>query len=346
MRPLTVIMPDKASSLLDKMLLSALNKNEYNLVEKIDDLTDLRGHDILFAIELNPIGNSNNLNSIFEELYNRDIKSLEGSRGGVLIHSKYNNHTKTAAQRIVYLANNLGCQFPGRPVIEANANLDNYIPLTKIYNMDMEAICLLKSEELGRRLTSDQEYFRNKNIAVLHSSNKGTSNTLGLWDMVKKNLTDVEINEVYLGSGTISDCRGCSYKTCKYFGRQTKCFYGGIVVEEVYPAILNSSTVILLCPNYNDMLTANIVATINRLTALFRKTKFYDKRIFSVIVSGYSGGDALAKQLISSLNMNKTFELPPNFSLMATANDPGSIVNVPNIEELAKDFANHILKNI
>ena len=94
------------------------------------------------------------------------------------------------------------------------------------------------------------------------------------------------------------------------------------------------------------MLTANIVATINRLTALFRKTKFYDKRIFSVIVSGYSGGDALAKQLISSLNMNKTFELPPNFSLMATANDPGSIKNVPNIENAAKEFAHHIMKNI
>lgn len=346
MRPLTVIKPDKASTLLNKMLLKALDNRNYNLVEDISDLPDLKGHDILFTVELNQIGNSNKLNEIFEKLYNRGNTSLENTRGGVLIHSEYNNHTKTAAQGIVYLANNLGCQFPGRPVIEANANLDNYIPLAKIYNMNLEEICLLKCEELGRRLTSEQEYFRNNNIAVFHSSNKGTSNTLGLWELVKKNLEGVEINEVYLGSGNITDCRGCSYKTCKYFGRQTKCFYGGIVVEEVYPAILNASTIILLCPNYNDMLTANIVATINRLTALFRKTKFYDKRIFSVIVSGYSGGDALAKQLISSLNMNKTFELPPNFSLMATANDPGSIKNVPNIENAAKEFAHHIMKNI
>ena len=90
------------------------------------------------------------------------------------------------------------------------------------------------------------------------------------------------------------------------------------------------------------MLTANIVATINRLTALYRLTKFYDKDIYAIIVSGYSGGDALAKQLISSLNMNKTFNLPPYFSLMATANDKGSIFNVPNIESIAQSFAKKI----
>jgi len=346
MRPFTVILPDEASPLLREMLDRATNEKEYNLVTSFEDIQDLRGHDILFAIELNAIGISNNLNCILEELYNRGSDSLKDSRGGVLIHSMYNNHTKTASQQLVYLANNLGCLFPGRPVIEANSNLDNYLPLAKIYKMELKDICLLKSEELGRRLTSSQEYFRNNSIAVLHSSNKGTSNTFGMWEMVKKHLTDVEINEVYLGSGNITDCRGCSYKTCKYFGKQTKCFYGGIVVEEVYPAILNASTIILLCPNYNDMLTANIVATINRLTALFRKTKFYDKRVFSIIVSGYSGGDALSKQLISSLNMNKTFELPPKFSLMATANDPGSINAVNDIEEKAREFANHILENI
>ena len=94
------------------------------------------------------------------------------------------------------------------------------------------------------------------------------------------------------------------------------------------------------------MLIANIVATINRLNALFRDTKFYDKKIFSVIVSPYTGGDALAKQLISSMNMNKTFELPPNFSIMATANESRPIYKVPGINSKAKKFAEHITKNI
>ncbi|WP_422486671.1 flavodoxin family protein [Gudongella sp. DL1XJH-153] len=346
MKPFTLILPSKPSPLLQKMIDKAINGEDFNVINNEENLPDLKGHNILFAIELNSIGINPQINRILEELVNRGKDSLKNSRGSILIHSGYDNFTKTAAQDIVFIANQLGCTFPGRPVIEANQNLDNYIPLKKIYDLSLEDICLKKSEELGRRLLSTQEYFRNKTIAVLHSSNKGTSNTYSLWEMIKEHLHDVEINEVYLGNGTITDCRGCSYKTCKYFGKQTKCFYGGVVVEEVYPAIQDASTIIFLCPNYNDMITANIVATINRLTALFRKTKFYDKRIFTVIVSGFSGGDALAKQLISSLNMNKTFELPPEFSIMATANDPGSIYNVPDINAKAEKFAKHILKNI
>ncbi len=341
-----LILPTPPSPLLKKMIQAALGDCEYETIRDLDSLTNLKNQKILFAIELNQIGINNMLNAILEKLSEMGKDSLSFSRGAVLIHSKYNTFTKTAGADIVYLANKLGCEFPGRPCIEANANLDNYKALQKIYKLPLEEICLQKSRELGRRLVSEQEYFKNNSITILHSSNVETSNTYSLWKRVKKNLSDFEIREVYLGNGTIIDCRGCSYKTCKHFSKQSKCFYGGIVVEEVYPAIVDASTIILLCPNYNDMLTANIVATINRLTALFRKTKFYDKRVFSIIVSGYSGGDALAKQLISSLNMNKTFELAPNFSLELTANDPGYIDKIKGIDDIAKNFANHIRKNI
>lgn len=346
MNTLKLIIPSNPSPLLQRMIDAAVLDNEYEIIRSLDDLKDLRNQKILFAVELNQIGINGNLNAMLEKLAIIGDDALSGSRGAILIHSKYNNFTKTAAADIVYIANRLGCEFPGRPTIEANANLNNYQALQKIYKLPLEQICLQKSMELGRRLLSTQEYFKNNSITVLHSSNIETSNTYALWEKVKKNLLDFEIREVYLGNGTIIDCRGCSYKTCKHFSKQSKCFYGGIVVEEVYPAIIDASTIILLCPNYNDMLTANIVATINRLTALFRKTKFYDKRIFSIIVSGYSGGDALAKQLISSLNMNKTFELPPDFSLQITANDPGFINKIPGIDYTSKEFAKHISKNI
>lgn len=343
---LKLIIPSTPSPLLQKMINAALLDIEYDFIRKIEDLKNLRNQKILFAVELNQIGVNKNLNEMLEELIRIGDDSLSGSRGSILIHSNYNTYTKTAAADIIYIANKLGCQFPGRPTIEANANLDNYQALQKIYKLPLEEICLQKSMELGRRLLSTQEYFKNNSIAVLHSSNIETSNTYALWKKVKESLLDYEIREVYLGNGTIIDCIGCNYKTCKHFSKQSKCFYGGIVVEEVYPAIIDASTIIFLCPNYNDMLTANIVATINRLTALFRKTKFYDKRFFSIIVSGYSGGDALAKQLISSLNMNKTFELPPNFSLEITANDLGYINKIPDIQNTANNFAKHIMKNI
>ena len=45
----------------------------------------------------------------------------------------------------------------------------------------------------------------------------------------------------------------------------------------MYPAIMECDALVMLCPNYNDAISANLAAFINRLTALLRKTKFYDK---------------------------------------------------------------------
>lgn len=334
-----LILPEKPSPFLNKMIDNTLEGIPYIIVEPHGELPDLRNKRIIFAIELPITGESSNLNNIFQKLFLRGNDALYGSSAIVLIHSNYQLFTKTAAQSIIFKANLLGCRFVGRPMVEATGNLDNLIPLKKVYNMDLEEICLYQCRELGERFVNDKvSNIKNPKLLALHSSNRATSNTLTLWDMVKSNL-DMEIQEINIGNGNIVDCKGCPYKTCKYFGSEMKCFYGGIVVEEVYPAILESDILVFICPNYNDMLGANIVALINRLTALYRKTKFFNKSIFSIIVSGHSGGDALAKQLISSLNINKTFRLPPYFSLMATANDKGAILNIPNIEKEAKDFA-------
>ena len=113
-------------------------------------------------------------------------------------------------------------------------------------------------------------------------------------------------------------------------------------MEEVYPALKESSGLILLCPNYNDALGANLTAFINRLTSLFRKKPFEDKYLFALIVSGYSGGDILERQIIGSLNMNKSFILPGNFSMSETANNPGSIMESQDIHKKTTDFAAHI----
>lgn len=334
-----LILPEKPSPFLNKMIDNTLEGIPYIIVEPHGELPDLKNKRIIFAIELPITGESSNLNNIFQKLFLRGNDALYGSSAIVLIHSNYQLFTKTAAQSIIFKANLLGCRFVGRPMVEATGNLDNLIPLKKVYNMDLEEICLYQCRELGERFVNDKvSNIKNPKLLALHSSNRATSNTLTLWDMVKSNL-DMEIQEINIGNGNIVDCKGCPYKTCKYFGSEMKCFYGGIVVEEVYPAILESDILVFICPNYNDMLGANIVALINRLTALYRKTKFFNKSIFSIIVSGHSGGDALAKQLISSLNINKTFRLPPYFSLMATANDKGAILNIPNIEKEAKDFA-------
>ena len=47
---------------------------------------------------------------------------------------------------------------------------------------------------------------------------------------------------------------------CLHYGEQGECFYGGVMVQEVYPAIREADAVVLLCPNYNDALSANLTA--------------------------------------------------------------------------------------
>ena len=156
--------------------------------------------------------------------------------------------------------------------------------------------------------------------------------------MTSKHLTQYDIKELQIENGEVLDCNGCSYKLCTHYGNQNKCFYGGAMVHDVLPAIEESDAIIWLCPNYNDAVASNLTAVINRLTVLYRKIDFYDKSMFAVVVSGSSGSDSISKQLIGALNINKGFRLPPHFSIMAIANDPGEIFNIPQIHELASEF--------
>ena len=151
-----------------------------------------------------------------------------------------------------------------------------------------------------------------------------------------------DIKEISLRNGLITDCRGCSYLTCLHFGEEGSCFYGGPIVEQVYPAILECDALVMIGPNYNDALGGNLTAFINRMTALFTKHRFYDKLLFGVIVSGYSCSDIVAEQLISGLNMNKTFALPGRFAIMETANNPGEILVSEGVRERAAVFAQNI----
>ncbi|EOD01834.1 flavodoxin family protein [Caldisalinibacter kiritimatiensis] len=347
MKKISVIIPEEPSDILDRMIKAAVGDYETEIIKNVDNIPYLTNKRILFAIELDDAGNNINLSRLFSTLYKRGKEALKGSTGAILVHSNSELFTKTVAQEVVFKANQLGCSFPGRPLVEATGALRNLLTMQKVIKKPLEEVCCILCEKLGKRLITDApKLLKDPQLLVLHASNRETSNTLMLWDMIKRNLDGYKINEIHIENGTVRDCIGCPYKTCKHYGESTSCFYGGIMVEEVYPAVLDADAIIWICPNYNDAVSSNISAVINRLTALFRKTKFYDKTLFGVIVSGNSGSDALAKQLISALNMNKTFRLPPYFSIMATANDRNAILKVPGIEDKAKKFAENMKREI
>lgn len=345
MKEIYLIMPKNPSEFLLNMLKNTLGNNEYILINDEKNISSLQNKKILFALELDDFGGNIEIQKIFNKLFLLGNDSLKNSVGSVLIYnSKTDLYTKTMAQNIIFNSNRLGCTFPGRPIVEATKSLLNMKTIANAKSSSLEEALFESCKSLGNNLVNfEHTKFRNPKLLVLHSSNYETSNTLKLWEMVRKHLKDIDIKEIHIENGTVRDCIGCPYTTCKHYGENTSCFYGGIMVEEVYPAILETDSILWICPNYNDSIAANLKAVINRLTALFRKTKFYDKSIFSIIVSGNSGSDAIAKELISALNINKTFRLPPNFAIMETANNKDAILKIKDIEKKAYDFAQNIM---
>lgn len=347
MKPIYIIMPKEISPLLHKMLKAAVPMEDTIIINDINASLDFKNKKIVFVLELDRAGLCLPILNIFSKLYELGSDSLSGSEGILLIHSSSDLYTKSSAASIIFLANRLGCRFIGHPVVEATSTLNNFLTWQKTLNLTLEEICLEQCKKLGKRFIDDNPKTNpSPEILVLHASSRTTSNTLLLWNMIKSRLTGCSIKELHVENGTVKDCIGCSFKTCMHYSAQSSCFYGGVLVEEIYPAIERADAVLWICPNYNDALSANLTAVINRMTALYRKTPFYDKTLFSVIVSGNSGSDSLAKQLLNALNINKGFRLPPNFAIMETANDPWSITKIPNIELLAEGFAENILSGM
>ena len=348
MENIFLIMPGKISDSFAEIVKIATENCPLTIIRTVKDLpVDLQNRKIIFAIELDECGFNLPLFEMLLKLKKRGDNVLLGSRAVIIIQSSSELFTKSNAQKMIFLTNQMGCRFPGHPVVEATHNLNNFLTWQKTYNLPLVEIYREQARELVKKLKDENLKLINRpKILTLHSSLFKTSNTLMLWKMVKESLGGEDIRELHVENGTVVDCRGCSYKTCIHYSEQKSCFYGGIMVKEILPAIEEADCIIWLCPNYNDAISAKLMAVINRMTVLYKRVKFGDKTLFSLVVSGNSGSDCVAKQLIGALNINKGFRLPPYFALTATANDPGSIMKVPGIGQKAKEFAENVKREI
>lgn len=360
-KKLLVIYPQKRRNegreRLDQILAYALEGLEAEIYEDMRTLwedvgetcptTWFQNKKILFAIPLGKNGVNRGYYEVLAWLRSGE-QVLSGSVAGFLIDADSELFTKAVARELAVAANEAGCAFVGRPLVEGTASLDNYIVQASNMRTDKMGAYLKSARILAEQLLDFQwEKKEHPHLLVLHASNHKTSNTMAIWKEVRAKIEeDVEIQEINLRNGTLEDCAGCPFKMCLHFGERGQCFYGGAMQNEVYPAVKWADGILLLCPNYNDALSANLTAFINRLTALFRTTRFYDKAMFAIIVSGYSGSDLLAGQLATALNMNKTFFMPGNFCMMETANSPGSALRAEGIEERIEKFAENVLNTL
>ena len=271
---------------------------------------------------------------------------LRGSVGGVIIDGAGDLYTKAAGRDLILAASLAGCTFPGRPLAEATGSLQNFTVQAKNAGCGLETAYRRAVSDLAERVLAFAPPRRARpKVLALHASSRATSNTLDLWSRIRQRIEgSCDVREIGLRNGTLEDCAGCPYTTCLHFGEQGGCFYGGVMVQEVYPAIREADAVVLLSPNYNDALSANLTAAVNRLTALYRAASFEDKAVFAIVVSGYSGGDIVASQVVSSLCVNKGFWLPPGAILLETANDAGAALRLPGIQGRLEAFAENLLR--
>lgn len=346
---LTVIKPFcrefERETRMDTVLSEALSGVEADYLLTADDLekTDLRGRRLLFAVCLSEAGINLEYYRMLE-YFRKAPGCLEGTCAAVLVDGSGELFTKSLARRLVFSANAAGCTFLGKPLVEATGSLKNFQVISKVLHTDLETAYRKQTRDLVQRLLAfEMPKPQAKRVLMVHASSRKTSNSLLLWEKVRSHFgKNVEVIEVSLRNGQLLDCRGCKYETCLHFGERDGCFYGGVMVEKVYPAIISCDALVMVCPNYNDAVSANITAFINRLTAVFRTHDFSKKRVFALVISGYSGGDIVAEQIIGAMNFNKNFILPGNFALVETANNPGSILAVENLEEKAAAFARRI----
>ena len=328
---LTVLLPENPYSRELLALLTPLLPPDSQIRDPDAGLEGLAGQRLLFALALDESGCSESGYRMLMTL-RRSRTLLEGCVAGLVVTGRGELYTKDAARDLVFAANQAGCAFLGRPLVEATGSLRNFRVQAQIGGTDEETAFRAAVSELLERLTAWEGPAPVGRVLALHASQRSTSNTLALWEMVRRSLPpEVQVQEICLRNGTMADCNGCSYTACMHFGEQGGCFYGGPMVEEVYPAVRSCDTLVMVCANYNDALSANL-------------TRFYDKRLYGLVVSGYSGGDLLARQLISALNMNKAFYLPPRFCLLETANERGSLVRLPGIREKARCFARQMME--
>ncbi|MBO7666950.1 MAG: NAD(P)H-dependent oxidoreductase [Firmicutes bacterium] len=342
--------PDSEKTLrLSDVLDFGLRGLDCEVLETVSQIqaADLHDRRILFAIELGESGiNLEYVRMLKLIRLNREM--FRGCVAGIIVDGASELYTKSVSRHLEFSANRAGCAFLGRPLVEGTLSLRNYNVVANILGTDNLNAYRQSVKDLADRLLS----FRPKgaerpHILALHAGHSKQSNTLMLWDMIRTGIEDqADILEISLHEGEIYDCRGCKFETCLHMGEESRCIYGGVITEEVYPAILDCDALVMICPNYNDAISANLTAFVNRLTALFRVHRFYDKQLYAVIVSGYSGSDIVAEQLISSLNMNKSFLLPPEFAMIRTANDRGSIARREHIREDALAFGQRMIAQL
>ncbi|MFM9412838.1 NAD(P)H-dependent oxidoreductase [Peptococcus simiae] len=344
MNPLAIVAPPAAKRQDNKRLDALLRKHlppDALLIEQAEDLDKARGRHILFAVSLDESGMNAELDAMKRRLA-RDPSLLHGSTGALLVDGPGDLFTKSVAREIVFYTNRAGCAFIPKALVEGIGDLYNFELRAQLLDTDLASAYGYHLAELVDRLQEDRPPLLvppARLLAVAATSRMKVANTVCFWELVREALpAPLETDFMNLGKGQIADCRGCSYAACTERG----CPDRDLMVESGFDRVAQADALLVLAPNLNDGLGPDLVAFINRLTHLANTDRITGQWLYAIIVSGYSGSDLLARQLLNAFCLNKGFRLPPYFAAMVTANRPRAILERDHIKERARLFARQI----
>lgn len=342
-----VIAPYSTSVTYERLLSTLLPTlpRDTRVITQAKLLEGVQGHRLIFAIALDDGGLNAELSEMYEHM-SRDPALFADAIAVLCVAGNGELYTKSTARELVFRANQAACTFLGRCLVEATASLKNFELRAQLLKSDLPSAWRFHVRKLIEGLRQYEPPLPSKkpNLLVLYSTNRfDRANTVRLWDMVASHLDPtIQVDTYNIGKGQVYDCLACKYERCHRLG----CPYPDLMTEEIHARISQCDGLVFLCPNLNDSVGPDLSAVINRLTYLSNTGRIAQQVLYAVIVSGYSGGDLLARQLLNALCLNKNFKLPPAFAFMETANRPLSIMEVPNIQEHAAAYAARINRQL
>ena len=181
---ITVLLPENLYSAPLRALLEPLLPPGSVIRRPEDGMEDLQNRRLLFAVALDPSGCSLAYYGMLQALRGCDTL-LRGSVAGVIVTGVGEFYTKDVARDMVFAANQAGCAFLGRPLVEATGSLRNFRTQAQIGGVDEKTAFRLAVGELVDRLTAWRPLPPVRRVLALHASQRSASNTLALWELVK-----------------------------------------------------------------------------------------------------------------------------------------------------------------
>ena len=149
---------------------------------------ELKNQKIIFVISLGVSGVNLEYYKMLK-MIRVNSKCFLGSVAGIIIDGKNEFYTKSIARELVMAANIAGCTFVGSPLVEGTGSLKNFeVKAANLKKNTTEAYMNLAGILINKVIKYNPIKKKYPKLLCVHASDKEKSNTLNLWNMVKKNI--------------------------------------------------------------------------------------------------------------------------------------------------------------